>query len=160
MGSVNARPRTITPATTPRWTPASFTVYAQDFEQLDKAGKCISICKLLDTLPSVKALQEYLPTKQPADLKYWVERISPAALSLLRWIIASNRACIMQVDGDSGGGVRGQERLYGMKDFVQFRFAMGAPDKEQRFITEITAGLTGTEYTTRRKLPHREATRA
>ncbi|KAK0319615.1 hypothetical protein LTR82_009320 [Friedmanniomyces endolithicus] len=137
MGSVNARPRTITPATTPRWNPASFTVYAQDFEQLDKAGKCISICKLLDTLPSVKALQEYLATKQPADLKYWVERISPAALSLLRWIIASNRACIMQVDGDSGSGVRGQERLYGMKDFVQFRFAMGAPDKEQRFITEV-----------------------
>ncbi|TKA79464.1 hypothetical protein B0A55_04215 [Friedmanniomyces simplex] len=137
VGSADVRPRTITPATTPRWIPASFTVYDQDFEQLDRAGKCISICKLLDTLPSVKTIQDYLAKKRPADLKYWVERISPAALSLLRWIIASNRACIMQVDGDSSGDVQGQERLYGMKDFVQFRFAMGAPDKEQRFITEV-----------------------
>ncbi|KAK3073010.1 hypothetical protein LTR53_005783 [Teratosphaeriaceae sp. CCFEE 6253] len=133
---IPSKARSLTPATTPKWAPASFHVYDQDFEQLDRVGKSISICRLLDTLPPVKSLQEYLAKKQPADLKYWVERISPAALSLLRWIIASNRACIMQVDGDSGS-TQGQERLYGMKDYIQFRFAMGAPDKEQRFITEV-----------------------
>ncbi|KAK5730976.1 hypothetical protein LTR15_000914 [Elasticomyces elasticus] len=137
VNASGSRPKTITPATTPKWAPASFTIYEQDFEQLDKSGKCISICQLLDTLPPLKCLQEYLTKHRPADLKDWVTRISPAALSLLRWIIASNRACIMQVDADSHGGVHGQERLYGMKDYVQFRFAMGAPDKEQRFITEV-----------------------
>ncbi|KAK5134545.1 hypothetical protein LTR08_006330 [Meristemomyces frigidus] len=128
--------RKITPATTPKWVDASFQVYEQDFEQLDRNAKCIAICKLLDTLPNVKLMQDFLAKNRPADLKNWVERISPAALSLLRWIIASNRACIMQVDGDSSSS-QPQERLYGMKGYMQFRFAMGAPDKEQRFITEV-----------------------
>ena len=57
----------------------------------------------------------------------------------------------MQVDGDAPPANAGpetasqaptvfgktQERCYGMKDYMQFRFAMGAPDKEQRFITEV-----------------------
>lgn len=57
----------------------------------------------------------------------------------------------MQVDGDAPASTestnatsqaptvfgKSQERCYGMKDYMQFRFAMGAPDKEQRFITEV-----------------------
>ncbi|KAK3670280.1 hypothetical protein LTR78_009834 [Recurvomyces mirabilis] len=126
--------KTVTPATTPKWAQARFQIYEQDFEKLDKNGKCLSICKLLDTIPNVKDLQDYLAKNRPADLKFWVNRLSPAALSLLRWVIASNRACIMQVDGETSTG---QERLFGMKDYMQFRFAMGAPDKEQRFISEV-----------------------
>lgn len=129
-----ARPSsTITPAVTPQWAGASFQVYEQDFDDLDPKAKCVSICKLLSLLPNVKALQEHVATNRLADLKNWVDGISPAGLSLLRWIIASNRACIMQVDG----GAQGQDRLYGMKGYMQFRFAMGAPDKEQRFISEV-----------------------
>ncbi|EMD00741.1 hypothetical protein BAUCODRAFT_181496 [Baudoinia panamericana UAMH 10762] len=131
---LTARSTALTPATTPKWAPASFQVYEQDFEELDRVGKCMSIIKLLDTLPNVKSMQEYLAKHKPADLKYWVGRISPAALSLLRWIIASNRACIMQVDGDS---TTSQERVHGMKDYMQFRFAMGAPDKEERFLSAV-----------------------
>ncbi|KAK5126054.1 hypothetical protein LTR85_011409 [Meristemomyces frigidus] len=137
-----APPKTITPATTPKWANASFQVYEQDFEQLDRGAKCLAICKLLDTLPNVKQMQEFLARRHPADLKHWVERISPAALSLLRWIIASNRACIMQVDGDRSASSKPQERLYGMTGYIQFRFAMGAPDKEQRFITEVRKTTT------------------
>jgi ubiquitin-conjugating enzyme E2 Q len=128
-----------TPAATPKWVNSTFQVYCEDFKSLTKTEKCVAICRLLDTLPGVKALQEYLEKRHPTDLKTWVDRISPAALSLLRWIIASNRACIMQVDGDcneAGESIK-QDRLYGMKDWMQFRFAMGAPDKEQRFITEV-----------------------
>lgn len=140
------------PATTPKWIPASFQVYCEDFKDLSKMDKCIAICRLLDTLPDVKTLQGYVTKRQSADLKNWVERISPAALSLLRWIIASNRACIMQVDGYSDGTStpRKEERVLGMKDYVQFRFAMGAPDKEQRFITEVrmTAARLKSEYPT------------
>ena len=130
----------VTPAATPKWMTASFQVYCQDFKSLARGEKCVAICRLLDTLPGVKEIQEYLVKRHPADLKNWVDRVSPAALSLLRWIIASNRSCIMQVDGDtdeSKSPAKKQERLYGMKDFMQFRFAMGAPDKEQRFITEV-----------------------
>ena len=128
-----------TPAATPKWRNAGFQVYCEDFKSLSKSEKCVAICRLLDTLPTVKELQYYLQKRHPTDLKAWVDRISPAALSLLRWIIASNRACIMQVDGDcnAAGEVTKQDRVYGMKDWMQFRFAMGAPDKEQRFITEV-----------------------
>ncbi|KAK5110615.1 hypothetical protein LTR62_005654 [Meristemomyces frigidus] len=126
--------RTVTPATKPKWSPARFQMYDQDFEALNTDEKCLSICKLLDTIPDVKEMQDYLTKNRPCDLRFWVERVSPAALSLLRWVIASNRACIMQVDGDTNAG---QERLFGMTDHMQFRFAMGAPDKEQRFISEV-----------------------
>lgn len=131
-----------TPAATPRWISATFTIYDQDFEQLSSNDKCAAICKLLDTLPNVKEMQDFLRNRHRADLKGWLERLSPASVSLLRWIIASNRACIMQVDGDGEGVAEGgfnkkQERLYGMKDHMQFRFAMGAPDKEQRFMSAV-----------------------
>ena len=132
-------PKPVTPALTPTWVSASFQVYSEDFKSLTKNEKCIAICRLLDTLPNVKTMQEYLVKRHPADLKNRVDRLSPAALSLLRWIIASNRACIVQVDGDSDGSsaTSKQDRVCGMKDYMQFRFAMGAPDKEQRFITEV-----------------------
>lgn len=175
-GAPNLAPVTkpATPAATPKWAPASFCIYNEDFKALNQGEKCMAICKLLDTLPTVKEMQEYLAKRHPADLKNWVERLSPAALSLLRWIIASNRACIMQVDGDTDGAntaSKKQERLYGMKvcavglrgrvvvivqlltvsqDYMQFRFAMGAPDKEQRFIGEMrkTTERLGLDYPT------------
>ena len=152
-------PHPVTPAATPKWADAEFSVYSQDFKTLNSSEKCVAICKLLDTIPTVKEMQEYLVKRHPADLRNWVDRLSPAAVSLLRWIIASNRACIMQVDGDVDGAntpSKKQEQVYGMKacdkqytlrspdrltngpqDYMQFRFAMGAPDKEQRFITEM-----------------------
>lgn len=132
--SLAPKDKPITPASTPKWAPASFQIYDQDFDALDRWGKNMSICKLLDTLPTVKAMQEWLQKSPHGDLKYWNARISPAALCLLRWIIASNRACIMQVDGSGSGA---QDCLSGMKGYMQFRFAMGAPDKERRFMAEV-----------------------
>jgi ubiquitin-conjugating enzyme E2 Q len=148
--------RPVTPANmSANWVRVSLQKYSKDFAELDDDDKCISICKLLDTLPTVEEMRTHLATSHDSDFRSWKERLSPSALSLLRWIIASNRACIMQVDGADGGtGTAGdkppatsaphkpQERCYGMKDYMQFRFAMGAPDKEQRFITEVRATTT------------------
>lgn len=160
-----ASTRPVSPANaTPNWASATFTVYDQDFGELDSTGKCLSVCRLLDTLPTVKEMKDYLTRRHHSELRSWIERISPSALSLLRWIIASNRACIMQVDGnttndgtgqDSGKKAstvfgKSQERCFGMRDHMQFRFAMGAPDKEQRFITEVrkTADQLKLQYPT------------
>lgn len=141
-------------ATTPNWAPAEFQVYCQDFINLNDGSKCVAMMRLLDTLPTVLQMREYLSNQQTAELKSWIQRISPSALTLLRWIIASNRSCIMQVDElatskdktpiDNKSSVIGkdQERCYGMKDYMQFRFAMGAPDKEQRFINEVRKTTT------------------
>ncbi|KAF2020785.1 hypothetical protein BU24DRAFT_8388 [Aaosphaeria arxii CBS 175.79] len=115
--------------------PASFHIYNQNFDELDEFAKREAIYTLLDILPSVEEMRKYLTRKAQSPLSSWVERMPPAALGILRWIIASNRACIVQVmdQGDRTSGRR-EERLYGMSGWTQFRFAMGAPDKERRFL--------------------------
>lgn len=152
-----------TPATTPRLVPAGLVetkiyVYDLSFDEISDAEKQQAIVTLLDTLPSVTDMKFHLLEKQHSQdptLKTWREGISESALNLLRWIIASNRSCIVQVDRHSSalpkdvpdlpaqsqskseiepaiGGV--EDRVSGMASWMQFRFAQGAPDKEQRFI--------------------------
>ena len=143
-------PITLTPATTPPPTITAesstnqhpevhFIVYDQNFDDLDDSEKQQSICTLLETLPTVQQMGDYLRSKggQDTSLRQWAERISPAALGVLRWIIASNRSCIIQVDSLEGGDQKSEERVSGMPGWMQFRFAQGAPDKEQRFVTSI-----------------------
>jgi ubiquitin-conjugating enzyme E2 Q len=149
MASANGRPMTpavaIAPGpltSTPRYAAASFSIYSQDFDDLNQSEKCQAICKLLDTLPTVDEMRKYLSQHHPTDLRNWVERMPRDATNLLRWIIASNRACIMQVEAEGGENAKGtighkEERLHGADGYMQFRFAMGAPDKESRFVSEV-----------------------
>ncbi|KAK6541068.1 hypothetical protein TWF694_008445 [Orbilia ellipsospora] len=111
-------------------------VFNQDFASFTPQQKMECICLLLDTLPSVREMKDRL---REGHLSSWGDRISPAALGVLRWIVASNRSCIVQVDGLESGSngvfpaTHTEDRVYGMGNWMQFRFAMGAPDKEQRF---------------------------
>lgn len=143
-------PTTLTPAATPPPTIVAegstsqlpeiqFIVYDQNFDDLDDHAKQQSIFMLLETLPSVQQMGNYLRSKggQETSLRQWAERISPAALGVLRWIIASNRSCIIQVDNLEDNDRKAEERVSGMPGWMQFRFAQGAPDKEQRFVTSI-----------------------
>lgn len=117
---------------------ASFYTYDQNFDSLAVTHKREVIYALLDLLPSVEEMRQYLQRKKQSTLSSWVDRLSPAALGILRWIIASNRACIMQVDDPHASSNFGnQERLCGMSGWTQFRFAMGAPDKERRFVQAV-----------------------
>ena len=115
----------------------TFTIYDQNFDELDAASKSKIIRILLDTLPSISRLKEYLETGRHSSLNSWADRLSPAALGVLRWIIASNRSCIIQVDRPDGSTNSSEERVSGMPEYVQFRFAQGAPDKEQRFVESV-----------------------
>lgn len=127
------------PRNTGDFRPAKFQIYNQNFDELSEQNKRQVICLLLDMLPSVDSLKQYLLRKTHNALSGWTDRLSPAAVGLLRWIIASNRACILQVDveGDATTGRKADDRLYGMSRWTQFRFAMGAPDKERRFIQAV-----------------------
>jgi ubiquitin-conjugating enzyme E2 Q len=130
----------VTPTATPKFAPSTLTKYSQEFSMLEGTKeKCDAICRLLDILPSVNELRDYLSQNDPTELGKWVERLPRDAISLLRWIIASNRSCIMQVDNQEGGKTSNhkEERMHGMEGFMQFRFAMGAPDKESRFVSEV-----------------------
>ncbi|EPS40913.1 hypothetical protein H072_5212 [Dactylellina haptotyla CBS 200.50] len=119
-------------------------LFNQDLAAFTPQQKMESICLLLDTLPSVREMKDRL---REGHLSSWGDRISPAALGVLRWVVASNRACIVQVDGLETGSngvfpaTHTEDRVYGMGNWMQFRFAMGAPDKEQRFQT-ATSGVS------------------
>jgi ubiquitin-conjugating enzyme E2 Q len=138
-----------TPGTTPPVPAiviANMTLYDRNFDDMDNFNKAQAISMLLDTLPSIKELRAYLvkqSRQSVPDLRTWQERISPAALGLLRWIIASNRSCIVQVDKCPGQeatdpSIRLEQKCSDVSDnWVQFRFAQGAPDKEQRFLNAL-----------------------
>ncbi|KAF3766546.1 hypothetical protein M406DRAFT_38809 [Cryphonectria parasitica EP155] len=99
--------------------------YETEFDDLDLHGKAKAMLWLLRTLPPIAHLREYLELNPLATLRNCPD-ITPAALTLLKWIVASNRSCILQI--------RDQEAIPSMRaGHVQFRFAQGTPDKELRF---------------------------
>lgn len=135
---------TCTPPPPPSLLPeVEFTIYDQNFDDLEPIDKLTTMCMLLDTLPSVTQMKKYLQALNSIDtsLRTWHDRISPAALGMLRWIIASNRSCLIQVDDIDKHTTKSinksEERVSGMPQWMQFRFAQGAPDKEQRFISSV-----------------------
>lgn len=118
----------------------NLTIYNQNFDNQHSQTKRKIMKTLLDTLPSVQEMISYLANNKLKDitLANWSTRIPPAALGILRWIIASNRSCILHVNKAviSANG-SSEQPVYGMPGWVQFRFAQGAPDKEQRFINAL-----------------------
>ncbi|KAM3069277.1 hypothetical protein ACMFMG_010784 [Clarireedia jacksonii] len=148
---------TTTPATTPPPSilqSARLVIYDQNFDDMSEEEKRTTIVMLLETLPSIKDMREYIDEQsklQEPSLRNWKDRISPAALGLLRWVIASNRSCLIQVDkcpGQSEGAfakskTRPEQKVSQIREnWVQFRFAQGAPDKEQRFLAALKAQQT------------------
>lgn len=136
-------------------------VYDANFDDLSITQKRNCVTMLLDTLPGILKLREYLlASNQGPDPQLRTRRhdLSESALNLLRWIIASNRSCIMQVDKLADKHAEGtpskiftaEDRVSGMDDYMQFRFAQGAPDKEQRFINCVNevASRTKNSYPT------------
>ncbi|OTB14681.1 hypothetical protein K445DRAFT_125087 [Daldinia sp. EC12] len=95
--------------------------------------KAFSMLIILSTLPSVGDMKQYLMNSQ--QLSRW-SRMTRSAVDLLRWIIASNRSYIVQVDDEcptDSGTVPPPDKIYGVDGWIQFRFAQGSPEKENRF---------------------------
>jgi len=61
------------------------------------AEKYNTMSLLLDLMPSVTDMGDYIRANPGKSLAAW-SRMPPASLLILRWIIASTRASIMQVD--------------------------------------------------------------
>lgn len=153
--SINLTPAAIPPSQpnveSSKYPEVEFFIYDQNFDDLSLKDKQTTVCTLLDSLPSVSEMKMYLQSKRgkDVDLKKWQDRISPAAAGVLRWIIASNRSCIIEVDRIEGETSRAsEERVTGMSQWMQFRFAQGAPDKEQRFIQSVRDTTATSTYPT------------
>lgn len=127
---------------TAKWSTAFIDKYNTNFDDLSDAEKRGAVQRLLALLPSVRKMKTYLLEQSAPDLSRWVDTISPAALAVLRWTLASNRSCIVEVEH--------HRAVHGMSGYVQFRFAMGAPDKEARFLKAVkeTAARLKSKYPT------------
>ncbi|KAI0970763.1 hypothetical protein F4678DRAFT_472786 [Xylaria arbuscula] len=109
--------------------------------------KAFSLILLLSALPSVREMRSYLMADQHRQLATW-DRIPSEAMKLLRWIIASNRSFIVQLDNPSSPGAdttgmediildRSREKVSGIDGWIQFRFAQGSPEKEALFLDAL-----------------------
>ncbi|RYP66249.1 hypothetical protein DL771_007901 [Monosporascus sp. 5C6A] len=110
----------------------------------DDAQKTFLMLLLLSALPSVADMRKYLSGHPHQELTNWGKMV-PASMGLLRWIVASNRSYIVQVDGlteDEEPSIsrganrvvsRRRERISGVSGWLQFRFAQGSPEKEALF---------------------------
>ncbi|KAE8367904.1 hypothetical protein BDV27DRAFT_168896 [Aspergillus caelatus] len=111
-----------------------FVTYKGCFDDLPDSTKCDAIVMLLDTLPDVNSMRSFILSHPSGNFKRmlasWSDRISPAALYVLRWIVASNRSCIRYEDDP-------EHQIPDLKGYAQFRLAQGAPDKEQRFVSAV-----------------------
>ncbi|OJD23440.1 hypothetical protein ACJ73_05203 [Blastomyces percursus] len=117
-------------------------IYNRNFDDISTVDKQSTIAMLLDTLPSVDEMRKFLlnnSEKVEPMLTDWRVRISKSALDVLRWIVASNRSCIIQDGHTADSAYNDGDRVSGMEDYMQFRFAQGAPDKEQRFVQAVAA---------------------
>ncbi|KAL2195812.1 hypothetical protein P885DRAFT_39439 [Corynascus similis CBS 632.67] len=86
-------------------------LYNTDFDSMDDASKAAAMRHVLDTLPPILKIEEWLAGHPHRSFRT-MERISPAAASLLQWIVSSNRSCILQVDR-SRAIARGRDRTFG-----------------------------------------------
>lgn len=120
----------------------SVSPFHTKFDDISKAHQSKTIIYLLNTLPSVSKMKVALLANRTKSVAQICTDVSPAALGILRWIIASNRSCIVAIDDLQSGIVNAKDRCAGMPGFMQFRFAQGAPDKEQRFMEAVKATQT------------------
>ncbi|KFY23693.1 hypothetical protein V493_05675 [Pseudogymnoascus sp. VKM F-4281 (FW-2241)] len=120
-------------------------VFQMKFDDLPTAQKDATILALLRNMPSINEMRAYIQimkvTGEPS-FRNWTDRLCPAALGLLRWIVSSNLSCIVQVDRYPGqpetdslsnSASRLDQKVTNLDGWMQFRFAQGAPDKEQKF---------------------------
>ena len=122
---------------------AEMVPFDHNLDELDPHEKAFIMQKLLLALPSVTEMREFLVANPGRQLASW-DKIVPSSMGLLRWIVASNRSYIRQVDGcvetkGSGGKVisRENEKIRGVDGWTQFRFAQGSPEKEALFQQQV-----------------------
>lgn len=115
--------------------PGHLVLYDEELDSLhSKREKAFSMLIILAALPSVEEMRSYLISDPRHSLARW-DRMTRAAVDLLRWIIASNRSYIVQVDrGPTDTDLsRPYDKIYGVDGWIQFRFAQGSPEKEVLF---------------------------
>ncbi|KAI6756345.1 hypothetical protein HG530_012081 [Fusarium avenaceum] len=116
--------------------------YEQEIDKLEPVERDQALLFMTEGIPSVDAMRDYLTERPGRRLSSW-QCMDSSTLSLLNWIVASNRSFIVQDDsipGTSPPNEKMQEGklVDGMEaGWMQFRFAQGSPEKEQIFVNHL-----------------------
>ncbi|KAH7134726.1 hypothetical protein B0J13DRAFT_641358 [Dactylonectria estremocensis] len=150
---------TMTQSTHPsaEWMKVLLFQYHQDIDDMDASERNNCLMFMTHAIPSVLEMRGYLMEQPGRLLKSW-KRMDPSTLALLNWIVASNRSFIVQDDAVPNQKIPDEDalsfnpnadpvtvapithpnRVQGMDGtWMQFRFAQGSPEKEQKFIREL-----------------------
>lgn len=128
------------------WIKAIVFRYNHDVDDLSKGDRWIALLQMTRAIPPVLEMRKYLLQNPGNRLSSW-KRMEKSVISLLSWIVSSNRSYIVQ-DGTVPGksseptnatNAKGTslviEKLEG--EWVKFHFAQGSPEKDQRFNTAL-----------------------
>ncbi|KAM0235548.1 hypothetical protein ACHAP5_009717 [Fusarium lateritium] len=139
---VSTNPKDIQNTQTIKPTPGGVDVmvfkYEQEIDKLRPAERDQALLFMAEGIPSVDAMRAYLTERPGHRLSSW-KCMDSSTLSLLNWIVASNRSFIVQdasIPGTSppDDPTREEKLVGGMSaGWMQFRFAQGSPEKEQIF---------------------------
>ncbi|EPE06278.1 ubiquitin conjugating enzyme [Ophiostoma piceae UAMH 11346] len=115
--------------------------YTKNIDTVSDYHKACLLKDILDTLPSVDFIKSQLESPLVGNLKH-VEGISPSAVVLLEWIIATNRSCIMQITNKNLMVLEKMGLNYSPPTmWLQFCFFHGPPNAEAQFESELASCL-------------------
>ncbi|KAJ7187359.1 hypothetical protein C8R46DRAFT_880049 [Mycena filopes] len=114
-----------------------------DFDTLPITHMRASIAGLIDTLPSIDDMKRHLERKvKPGKSKPRLKEMEngtvlPAAWKVLRWCVASCTAYLEEMSSSEDQRIQGLDASW-----RQFRFSVGAPDAEAKFMKAQQMAIT------------------
>ncbi|KAL7914564.1 hypothetical protein GGI35DRAFT_466520 [Trichoderma velutinum] len=132
------------------WKGVTIVQYTGDTDDLNETDRSIALATILRGIPSVLDMRTYLLNNPSQRLSSW-GRLDKNSLTLLQWIISSNRSLILQDDAvpnlfatanqpeDSQvTTLPNPHKVNGLQPhWMQFRFLQGTPERERLFMKEI-----------------------
>ncbi|KAL6906649.1 hypothetical protein GGI43DRAFT_235791 [Trichoderma evansii] len=133
------------------WVKVLIFQYSNDVDDLDATQRSAALSLMLRGIPPVLDMRTYLLNNPSKRLTSW-GRIDKNALTLLQWIISSNRSLILQDDAvptsddlsEKSDNPEETETINPNKvqgipsHWMQFRFLQGTPERERLFMQELT----------------------
>lgn len=116
--------------------------YSKHFDDIkDRNDRHAALLILAAGIPSVAEMRNYLLENPGKRLSSW-EMLDHQTHKLIRWIVSSNRSLIVQDNASReeslGDDQVSPTKVLGIpKDWMQFRFLQGSPEKELRFQAEL-----------------------
>ncbi|RFU76231.1 hypothetical protein TARUN_6007 [Trichoderma arundinaceum] len=140
--------------------------YNCDIDNINASDRAVALTMIMRGIPSVLDMRAYLLNNPSQRLASW-GRMDKNSLTLLQWIISSNRSLILQDDAvpnlidppkkDSDNSEAttpsNPNKVQGMsREWMQFRFLQGTPEREGLFMKELMAvsqsGSTESQFPT------------